>query len=53
MQVLVEAYFSSNFRYCPVIWMFCGNMSYSDNLTVKKVGLYMYKKNDHMKNYYI
>ena len=26
-QVLVEAYISSNFRYCPLIWMFCGKMS--------------------------
>ena len=32
-QVLAEAYISSNFRYCPVIWMFCGKMS--DNLIVK------------------
>ena len=26
-QVLAEAYISSNFRYCPVIWMFSGKMS--------------------------
>ena len=26
-QVLAEAYISSNFRYCPLIWMFCGKMS--------------------------
>ena len=32
-QVLAEAYISSNFRYCPLIWMFCGKMS--DNLIVK------------------
>ena len=32
-QVLTETYISSNFRYCPLIWMFCGKMS--DNLIVK------------------
>ena len=32
-QVLAEAYISSNFRYCPLIWMFCSKMS--DNLIVK------------------
>ena len=32
-QVLAEAYISLNFRYCPLIWMFCGKMS--DNLIVK------------------
>ena len=32
-QVLAEAYISANFRYCPLIWMFCGKMS--DNLIVK------------------
>ena len=32
-QVLAEAYISSNFRYCPLIWMFCGKMS--NNLIVK------------------
>ena len=32
-QVLAEAYISSNFRYCPLIWMFCGKMS--DNRIVK------------------
>ena len=32
-QVLAEAYISSNFRYCPLIWMFCGKIS--DNLIVK------------------
>ena len=32
-QVLAEAYISSNFRYCPLIWMFCGKMS--DNFIVK------------------
>ena len=32
-QVLAEAYISSNFRYCSLIWMFCGKMS--DNLIVK------------------
>ena len=32
-QVLAEAYISSNFRYCPLIWMFCGKMS--DNLIMK------------------
>ena len=32
-QVLVEAYISSNFRYCPLIWMFYGKIS--DNLIVK------------------
>ena len=25
-QVLAEAYISSNFRYCPLIWMFCGKI---------------------------
>ena len=28
-----KAHISSNFRYCPIIWMFCGKMS--DNLIVK------------------
>ena len=32
-QVLAETYISSDFRYCPLIWMFCGKMS--DNLIVK------------------
>ena len=32
-QVLAEAYISSNFRYCPLIWIFCRKMS--DNLIVK------------------
>ena len=32
-QVLAEAYISSNFRYCSLIWMFCGKMS--DNLIAK------------------
>ena len=32
-QVLTEAYISSDFRYCSLIWMFCGKMS--DNLIVK------------------
>ena len=32
-QVLAEASTSSNFRYCPLIWMFCGKMN--DNLIVK------------------
>ena len=32
-QVLAEAYISSNFRYSPLIWMFCGKMS--DNLIVR------------------
>ena len=32
-RVLAEAYVSSNFRYCPLIWMFCGKMR--DNLIVK------------------
>ena len=32
-QILAEAYISSNFRYCPLIWMFCGKIS--DNLIVK------------------
>ena len=27
VQVLAEAYISSNFRYCPLMWMFCGKMS--------------------------
>ena len=32
-QVLAEVHTSSNFRYCPIIWMFCGKMS--GNLNVK------------------
>ena len=32
-QVFAEAYISSNFRYCPLIWMFCGKRC--DNLIVK------------------
>ena len=32
-QVLAETYISPNFRYCPLIWMFCGKMG--DNLIVK------------------
>ena len=32
-QVLTEGYISSNFRYCPLIWMFCCKMC--DNLIVK------------------
>ena len=32
-EVLAEAYISSNVKYCPLIWMFCGKMS--DNLIVK------------------
>ena len=32
-QVLAEAYISSNFRYCPLIWMFSGKKR--DNLIVK------------------
>ena len=31
--VVPEPYISSNFRYCPLIWMFCSKMS--DNLIVK------------------
>ena len=40
-EILVEAYISSNFRYCPLIWMFCGKMM----KTITEHG--------HMKNYYI
>ena len=32
-QVLAKTYISSNFRYCPLIWMFSSKMS--DNLIVK------------------
>ena len=32
-QVLPDPYVLSNFRYCPLIWMFCVKMN--DNLTVK------------------
>ena len=32
-QVLTEAYISSNFSYCPLIWMFCGKVS--DNFIVR------------------
>ena len=32
-QVLAEAYISSNFRYCPLIWMFCSKMG--DNLIIE------------------
>ena len=31
-KILAEAYVSSNFRYCPLIWMFCRKMG--DNLIV-------------------
>ena len=34
-QVLAEAFISSNFRYCPLIWMFCSKMS--DNLIGKSI----------------
>ena len=33
-QVLSEAYISSSFTYCRLIWMFCGNFM-NDNLIVK------------------
>ena len=26
-KVLAEAYILSNFRYCPLVWMFCGKCS--------------------------
>ena len=48
-QVLAEANVSSNFRYCPLIWMFCGKMSDRDIY----IYIYMIHKHDHMKNYYI
>ena len=32
-QVLAETYISSNFRYCPLVWILCGKMS--DNLILK------------------
>ena len=32
-QIFAEAYISPNFRYCSLIWMFCGKMS--ENLIVK------------------
>ena len=32
-KVLAEAYILSNFRYCPLVWMFCGRRSY--NLIMK------------------
>lgn len=32
-QVLSEVFISSNFRYCPLIWMFCSKTS--DNRVVK------------------
>ena len=31
--MLAEPYISSHFRYCPLVWMFCGKMS--DSLIVK------------------
>ena len=34
-QVLAEAYISSNFKYCPLIWMFCSKMC--DNLIGKPI----------------
>ena len=54
-QVLAEAYILSNYRYCALIWMFCGKIS--DNLIVNPItenlGLNMIHRHDHMKNYYI
>ena len=51
-QVLAEAFISSNFRYRPLIWMFCSKMS--ANLIGKPItehlGRYMIHKHDHMKN---
>ena len=50
MQVLAEAYISSNFRYSSLIWMVCGKIS--DNRIVKSqyrtLGLYMIHKHDHI-----
>ena len=49
-QVLAEAYISSNFRYCSLIWMFCRKMS--GNLIVKTdYRIDMIHKHDHIKNY--
>ena len=42
VEVLAEAYISSNFRYCPLISMLCGKMT--DNLIVKT---HMIQKHDH------
>ena len=54
-QVLAEAYISSNFRYCPLIWMFCGKMSDIPivKLIKEHLGLYMLQKHDYMKNCYV
>ena len=49
-KILVEAYISSNFRYCPLIWMFCSKIM---KTITEHLGLYMMHKHGHMKNYYI
>ena len=52
VQVLAEAYISSNFRYCRMIWMFCGKMR--DNLIMKthyRTIRAIYVTHDHMKNH--
>ena len=55
VRVLAEVYISSNFRYCPLIWMFCGKMieKLLWKLITEDLGLYMIHKHNHMKNYYI
>ena len=54
-QVLADAYISSNFRCCPLIWMFCGKMSDIPivKLIKEHLGLYMLQKHDYMKNCYV
>ena len=50
-QVLAEAYILSNFRYCPLIWMFCGEMN--DNPIVEthyRTRTTYDRHHDHMKN---
>ena len=51
-QVLVVAYISPNFRYFPLISMFCGKMR--NNLIMKThyepLGLFMIHKHDPMRN---
>ena len=36
-EILVEAYISSNFRYCPLIWMFCGKMMKTHYRTLRAI----------------
>ena len=55
VQALAESYISSNFRYCPLISMFCA--TWVTILLLKPIaeqlGLYMIHKHDHMKSYWV